>query len=48
MKLNKKSDYSYYFKKNQELSIIKETKIFYEVSYNHKNFVVRKDLVQVQ
>lgn len=46
--LNKKSDYSYYFKKNQELSIIKETKIFYEVSYNHKNFVVLKDLVQVQ
>lgn len=46
--LNKKSDYSYYFKKNQELAIIKETKAFYEVSYNHKNFVVRKDLVQVQ
>ena len=46
--LNKKTDYSYYFKKNQELSIIKETKAFYEVSYNHKNFVVRKDLVQVQ
>ena len=46
--LNKETDYSYYFKKNQELAIIKETKAFYEVSYNHKNFVIRKDLVQVQ